>query len=254
MKYKTIVIDSGAELMRLYFSWEMKKSGTDMDTIRSMQNYPGATERFNILIRRLKDYRSQGLNVVITSHESIDKIYAKGGMMGEKGQRGESEAAAIKGWPDFPGKRAPDEVCRAADNVFRVRTINGKVCWMCKREAIPGGGDAYWEVKDRFGGLFINPLGILPGNYPELEAAAKLKCPAWNPPYIYVVYGPFGIGKTRSLLGFPRPIKIFDLDRGTASIHKEVEESNGEIEVVEFNPEDFNEYNRFTGEMEATLL
>ena len=247
-KYKTIAIDSASELARLYFSWDMKKSPTDMEKIRGPSNYPGTTERLNMLVRRLKDYRDAGMEIVITAHEDIQKVYARGGMIAAKGQQ-PVEPASVKGWPDLPGNRTPDEVCRAADNVFHMRWINGKARWVARREVIVG--DAYWEVKDRFGALRISG-GVLPANYTELESLAKQHCEGdWSPPYIWVLYGPFGIGKTRCLLSFPRPLLIFDLDKGSASIKKHIKE--GDIDVVSYNVENSKHYEPFVTRMEASL-
>lgn len=259
-KYATVFFDSSSELARLYFSYDMGKHAGDMDKIRAMQNYPAATERLNMFVRRMKDFRRAGINVGFTAHEDIEKIYARGGAMAGKGQQ-PAEPAAIKGWPDIPGKRAPDEFCRAVDNVFRVRYVSGMkwgpTSWIARRETISTGSD-YWEVKDRFNGPAINS-GILPASYDELEKLAKAN-PAcnWEPPYIWMLYGAFGIGKTRSILSFPRPIKIFDLDFGSKSISKEVRllrEKGEVIDIVDtINPEESNDYGKFVAEVEASLL
>src|SRR6266571_1285749 len=123
-KYATVAIDSSGELARLYFSKDMGKH--------------------------------------FTAHEDIEKIYAKGGMVASKGQA-PPDPVAVKGWPDIPGKRAPDEFCRACDNVLRVRRVNNKPACIAQRESIGTGAD-YWEVKDRFNGPAIQS-GLLPASY-----------------------------------------------------------------------------------------
>src|SRR5437879_1777888 len=110
-KFATVAIDSAGELARLYFSKDMGKTSNDTEKIRAMQNYPGSTERMNMLIRSLKQKRDKGVEIVFTAHEDIEKVYARGGAMAAKGQP-PPEPIAVKGWPDLPGKRAPDEFCR----------------------------------------------------------------------------------------------------------------------------------------------
>ena len=254
-KFKTIAIDSGGEWGRLTFSYDMKKHAgdyaTDKEKIRAVSNYSGATERINMVARRLKDFKAAGIEVVILTHEQIEKVYAKGGMITPKGQTPQ-EPIAVKGWPDFPGAQCPSEVMRAADNVFRVRRVNGKAMWIGRPEPIGGGGDE-WEVKDRFNAPAIAG-GLLPASYFELAkiAASNPEC-NWEPPYIWLIYGPPGIGKTRSLLSFPQPIKILDIDRGTGSISKETKASNGNISIAQFNSEESDEYQPFLATLESVI-
>jgi len=258
-KYKTVAFDSIGELARLYFSFDMKKTASDMDTIRALNNYNGTTERLNMLIRRCKNLRDQGgdhqgVNVVFIAHEQIEKVYAKGGMITAKGQAPQ-EPIAIKGLPDMPGKQTPEEVCRAADNVFRVRALNGQIIWRAIREPVGGGGD-YWEAKARFDCKKINN-GFLPVGYNELFEAAKKAGIELDPAYIWILYGTIGMEKTRSLLKFPRPIKIFDLDHGTVVIKREVEalRKAGEIIdiVTDIDVEETTHYEKFVSELEATF-
>lgn len=254
-KYATIAFDSASELARLHFSEAMGKHGKDTNKIRAMNDYPRTTEKLNMFIRRMKDFRKAGAEIVFTAHEDLQKVYAKGGAMAPKGQP-PPEPIAVKGWPDMPGNRTPDEMCRAADNVLRVRYVNGKAVWIANREPIGGGGNN-WEVKDRFNAPAIT-AGILPPSYSEVARLAKANplC-NWSPPYIWIEYGSFGIGKTRSLLTFPRPIIIFDLDGGTKSIEKEVKEARAKGEIFDIvddlNPEEGDDLERFTLKVEACL-
>lgn len=243
-KYATVAIDSAGELARLYFSKDMDKSSADTEKIRQMNNYPGATERMNMLVRALKSKRDSGIEIVFTAHEDIEKIYAKGGGMAAKGQP-PPEPIGVKGWPDIPGKRAPDEFCRACDNVLHVRYLNGSPIWVARRETI-GTGNEYWEVKDRFNGRELGASGLLPASYSEIATLAKKTNPEWwQPPYIWMLYGPYGIGKTRSLLTFPGPILLLDLDRGTKSLTKsEIEKAQMTINSS-INVEDSGDYTKF---------
>lgn len=255
-KYKTIVFDSVGELARLYFSKDLGKVASDTEKIRAVNNYTGTTERLNMLVRRCKDFKKQGVNVVFLAHEDIQKIYGRGGAIAGKGEK-PAEPVAVKGQLDLPGNRTPDEFSRAADNIFHVRYAMGKPVWVGRRESLTSGTD-YWEVKDRFNAPAIS-AGILPPSWTELErvALANSAC-NWNPPYITVLYGPPGIGKTRSLLTFPTPMYIFDLDTGIASISKDIREANEKVPGTykvnsDINPEHGPDYDVFIKEF-ATLL
>jgi len=222
------------------------------EQIRAVNNYPGATERINMVVRRFKDYRAKGFEIVITVHEQIEKIYAKGSMITPKGQTPQ-EPIGVKGWPNLPGSTCPTEVMGACDNVFRVRRVNGKPAWICIPEALGGGGDN-WVAKDRFNAPILNPAGVLP---PDYEAVAKLatanpNC-TWFPPYIWLLYGEPGIGKTRSLLTFPRPLTIFDIDRGTDVIRTKSGEFPPNVTVKEYNSEESDDYPKFIGDLEKAF-
>lgn len=252
-KYATVAIDSAGELARLYFSKDLGKSGSDTEKIRAMQNYPGATERMNMLVRSLKQKRDTGVEIVFTAHEDIEKVYAKGGAMGSKNAPPQ-DPIAVKGWPDIPGKRAPDEFCRACDNVLRVRRVNNSPVWIARREPI-GPGAEFWEVKDRFNGpALVNGSGILPANYALVKAEAqKLNPEFWQAPYIWMIYGPFGIGKTRSLMTFPKPILLFDLDHGTKSLTA-TEIKTAEMTIIQdIDVEDSGDYTKFVSLLQGVF-
>lgn len=250
-KWGTIAVDSVGEMARMTFSWDMKKKAGDFESIRQVNNYPGTTERLNMFARQCKTFRDRGVNIVFTAHEDIQTIYAKGGAITPKGQTPQ-EPIGVKGWPDLPGKRAPDEFCRAVDNVIRVRFLNGQPTWILIRESLGGGGE-FWDVKTRFDPN-ING-GRIACNYRELEAEAKKlmatgKDVNWNPPYIWMLYGAFGIQKTRSLRFFPQPILIYDLDRGTKSLTaKEIEENH--ISIRSYDVEDKDSWQKFVVDFSA---
>jgi hypothetical protein len=249
-KFSTIVIDSVHEWARLTFSKDMKKSAGDFESIRMVNNYPGATERINMVVRRFKDYQLKGITVVMTAHEQIEKIYARGGMISARGQAPQ-EPIGVKGWPNLPGTTCPTEVMGACDNVFRVRKVNGKTSWICIPEALGGGGDN-WVAKDRFNAPALNPAGILPADYEALAklAAANPAC-TWAPPYIWLIYGEPGVGKTRSLLSFPRPMHIFDIDRGASVLKDKSGKLPEGITTSQYNSEECNDYPRFISDLEA---
>lgn len=138
----------------------------------------------------------------------------------------------------------------ACDNVFRVREINGKPMWIARREPLGGGGD-YWVVKDRFNAPAI-ANGLLPCSYSEIAtlALAKPEC-NWAPAYIWLLYGVPGIGKTRSLLTFPRPLHILDIDRGSSVLMKQGAYPEG-VSVEQFDSEECEDYPKFLSSLEAS--
>jgi hypothetical protein len=228
----------------------MKKHAGDFESIRAVNNYPGATERVNMVVRRFKDYQIKGMNIVLTAHEQIEKIYARGGMITARGATPQ-EPIGVKGWPNIPGSTAPTEIMGACDNVFRVRRVNGKPSWICIPEALGGGGDN-WVAKDRFGAPAINPAGVLPASYEELsKLATQCQSCSWAPPYIWMLYGEPGVGKTRSLLSFPRPMHIFDIDRGASVLKGKDGKLPEGISVSQYNSEECDDYPRLIADLEA---
>jgi hypothetical protein len=255
---KSLVIDSVHEWARLTFSFDMKKHAAIADKnglteqIRQINNYPGATERLNMVVRRFKDYRDkQNMDVIMLVHEQIEKIYARGGMISGKG-KAPSEPIGVMGWPNIPGSTAPTEIMGVCDNVFRIRPVNGTPAWICKPEPLGDGtaGDN-WTAKDRFGGTILNPAGILPASYVELKSKIDAHPQLfWGGPYIWMIYGVPGVGKTRSLLTFPRPMHIFDIDHGC----KVLLDKNGKlpdgITVTQYNSEESDDYPKFISDLE----
>lgn len=241
----TAAVDSLGEFSRLTFAKDMGRSRWDVEDIRGVNNYSGAGERVAMILRRMKEIRDlYKVNIVFTAHEGIDKIFAKGGMIGKKGESPQ-EPIGVWGRPDIPGQSATQEILRAFDNIFRVRFNGSKLVWVAQREALGGGGNT-WEVKDRFNALAINN-GYLPPSYTEIEKLA-LANPAcnWNPPYLWLIYGPPGFEKTRSLRTFPPPLELFDIDGGGSVLAKE--EKEGKVKIRRYEPDDEKEYNRFVSE------
>lgn len=251
-KYRTIAIDSGHEWARLTFSKDMKKHAHSLEDIRAVNNYPGATERINMMSRRFKDYKRAGIEVVITVHEQIEKIYAKGGMITPRGQVPQ-EPIGVKGWPNLPGSTCPTEVMGACDNVFRVKPVNRQIKWVCVPEPLGGGGDD-WVVRDSFNAPALNAAGYLPPSYEEVAklAQASPNC-TWFAPYIWMLYGAPGTGKTRSLLTFPRPLLIFDIERKTQVILNKDGSLPDGIDVKQYNSEECDDYPKFIADLEAVL-
>lgn len=254
-KFQTIAIDPLGEWARLCFSKDLGKESWDLETFKDIRNYSGYAERMCIILRKLKDIRDKHkVNIVVTAHENLDRIYAKGGAIGNKKVGVEaSEPIAILGRPDIPGNTAPNEVMRAFDNIFRVKMVNGQIAWVAQKEAIGGGGNT-WEVKDRFNACLIKN-GYLPPSYEEIEKLA-LATPGvkenWNPPYLWLIYGPPGYKKTLQLKTFPKPIRLFDLDKGSTVLTKEINE--GMFTVSQYDTEDHREYDRFIGDLFGCIV
>lgn len=247
----TIAFDSGGEMARLCFSWDMKKHAGQYESIRAINNYPGTSERMNMLTRRLKDFRRAGWEVVLIFHEDIDKIYTRGSPVAKAGQN--TEPTAVKGRIDAPGNRTPEEIMRVADNIFRVRVVNNKSMWVAKPEPIGPGAPECWQVKDRFNaraklGDYLEP------SYKWLaDQCAVKKVVEWDPPYIWIIYGAIGLGKTGSLETFPLPLHFFDLDEGGKRIKMYTDAHADQVKIYTYNVEEMDEYNNFISDVEGVL-
>jgi hypothetical protein len=246
----TLAIDSLGEWARLTFAKEMGHEPWDIEDLRAVNDYGGATERIAVVCRKLKNIRDQyGVNIVVTAHEGIDKIYAKGGGIGTK-DRPASEPIEVFGRPDIPGTSATNEILRSFDNILRVKRDSKGFSWVAAHEPLGGGGNT-WQVKDRFNAGKIKN-GYLPASYEELKklALAEPQC-NWQEPYLWMIYGPQGYQKTRSLLTFPQPIHLFDIDRGSSVLAKE--EKEGKVIIHRYDSEDHRQYNKFISELFGTV-
>ncbi len=251
-KYKTVVIDTLGEMVRLYFSKAIGKHAaidpkTEEKSMRNVSHFQPATERCNIWLRRAEDLKKQGTQLVILCHEQVDKIYAKGGEITPKGQQPQ-EPVSIQGIPDLPGSTFPHEVLRKCDAILRVRKVNGKLTWISFEEPLgPTVSDAPWVAGCRFYAEKLNN-GFLPPSYIEIEKLALAATAAktidnWNPPYIWLIYGRPRTQKTLSAaLTFPKPMIYFDFDHGLHVLGSEEKIKNLGIEHVEYQVEDVNSY------------
>jgi hypothetical protein len=250
-KFATVVIDSGGELSRLYFSKARGKHASDMENLRQLNDYTPTTERLNILFRRLQDLRDTGTEIVIICHEQVDKIFAKGGEIGAKNAP-PPEPMAVRGMPDLPGKVAPEELMRKSDNLLRMRVVNSKLMWVTKQEPLGGSAsDSPWIAGCRFDSLKLAPAGYLPASYIEIKNLAS-KCPEANfvPPYIWMIYGAPKIGKTRLVCNtFPKPLRLYDLDRGRKVLGSDEVIKAAGIIPVQFNSEECDDYTRFLADL-----
>jgi hypothetical protein len=250
-KYKTIVIDSVGEMARLYFSKTRGKKSTEMDNLRQINDYAPATERMNIMFRRLQDLRDKGVNIVFIGHEQIEKIYGKGGEIGGKGQA-PPEPIAIKGMPDLPGKIAPEELMRKCDVILRNRLLNGQPIWVAKQESLGGSvAEAPWVAGCRFHTEALKPGSFLPPSYEEIvQLAAKVPDTNFAPPYIWMIYGAPKTKKTLLVCKtFPKPMRLFDLDRGRSVLGNDEKIKSMGIDPVSYNSEESSDYDRFVADI-----
>jgi len=83
------------------------------------------------------------------------------------------------------------------------------------------------------------------------EQALAKKLPNWNPPYIWIIYGMVGMRKTRSIITFPPPLRIFDFDIGTEVIKGDLKSLNIEHTIHQYNSEECDDYAPFLKQFEA---
>ncbi len=248
-RYKTVVIDSIGEQARLYFSKAIKKHSGDSDTLRNISHYQPTTERLNIWIRRVEELKRTGVECVLVGHEQIDKIYAKGGEIGSKGQQPQ-DPIGVRGIPDLPGSTFPEELLRKCDCIFRARLVNGKVRWVAKEEPLGASiSDAPWVAGARFHAEMIMG-GYLPPDYNEItRMAIEAKINNFQPPYIWMIYGRVKIGKTRMVCQtFPKPMKLFDFDHGSNVLGSAEDIKSMGIDVVQYSVEEQDDYDKFVAD------
>lgn len=241
-KYKTLFIDTVGEMARLYFSKGMGKHAGDFEKIRQVNDYAPATERLNIMFRSLQDLRDSGVEVVFSGNEQIEQIYAKGGAIAGKGQP-TNEPITVKGLPDLPGKVAPEELLRKVDCILRMRILNGKLTWVAKPEPLGGSAtDCSWVAGCRFN---VGDNAWLPANYTEFIAKCK-DIDNFAPPYIWLIYAPPKIGKTRLIATtFPKPMCMIDLDRGAKVLGSPEKIKSMGIDLTTLNSEECDDYDKF---------
>lgn len=249
----TIAFDSGGEMARLMFSWDMKKKAGQYESIRAINNYPGTSERMNMLVRRLKDFRRAGWEVVLIFHEDIDKIYTRGSPVASAAKGQNNEPTAVKGRIDAPGNRTPEEIMRVADNIFRVRMVGNEAMWVAKPEPIGPGAPECWQVKDRFNARAKLGDYLKPSYKWIADECTKKGVKEWDPPYIWIVYGAIGLGKTGSLETFPLPLHFFDLDEGGKRIKLYTDAHSAQVKIYTYNVEEMEDYGKFIIDVEEIL-
>ena len=155
--YNSIAVDSLQELS-VETQTFAKGKGNEMKLMNEISwSWVGAQERAQQALRKLRNYRDQGVFVYFTGSETISKDYVRNPM--EKRERGASapEPYSVRGTVNLPGQLA-DGIGHVPDLLFHARLMNNQPTWVTAPEPLPG-GDAWWDAKDRYGRLekYIEP-------------------------------------------------------------------------------------------------
>jgi hypothetical protein len=156
-QYNSIAIDPLVEFSQQNQTQSKLKSGGSAFDPIEVKWWGGAQERAAILLRRLRNYRDQGVFVYFTSSEFIDKDYGTDPRSANKGEKPE-EPYCIKGTINVPGKLVR-EINHMVDIQCHARMMNGQPIWVTKEEPARG-GSFNWEAKDRTGRIpemYIQP-------------------------------------------------------------------------------------------------
>lgn len=155
-EYNSLAVDSLQELTADVQTFSRGQGGYDKLMNEVAHSWIQAQERSQKALRRLRDYRDQGVFVYLTGSEDISKDYVRDPLSTKKGQAVQ-EPYNVRGTVNLPGKLA-EALTHLPDILMHARMINGSICWVTKTEPI-GGGDAFWDAKDRFGRLdeYISP-------------------------------------------------------------------------------------------------
>ena len=146
--YNSLAIDPLLEMSQLTQSQSKLKSGASAFEPMAVQWWQGAQERAGIVLRRLRNYRDQGVFIYMTSSEFVDKDYGTDPRSKTQGQTSE-EPYAIKGTLNVPGKLV-GAVNHMLDLQFHARSLNGAATWVTQEENARS-GSFNWEAKDRTG-------------------------------------------------------------------------------------------------------
>lgn len=152
-KYNSAAVDSLHEFSKQIQSFSKRQKWGDGGQLEPMEVniWQPVQERTGILLRKLKNYRDQGVVVYMTSSEQIDKDYVKDPRESKKPGEFPQEPYSVKGTVNMPGKM-PNDIQHLIDVMFHAKPVNGEATWVSAQEPLPGGA-AHWEAKDRFGRL-----------------------------------------------------------------------------------------------------
>lgn len=149
--YNSIAIDSLQELSVQTQTYVKGTGGYD----RLMTDVPfgwvGAQERAFIALRKLRNYRDQGVFVYLIGSEAIAKDYVRNPMEKRDRNTPAPEAYSVRGTVDLPGALAGG-LSHIPDVLMRAKLETGAITWITEPEPLPGGG-AHWDAKDRYGRL-----------------------------------------------------------------------------------------------------
>lgn len=153
--YNTLAVDSLQEFSQETQTFS-KGRGNEL-TPMTVNLWGGAQERAAILLRKMRNFRGQGVFIYLTGSEQIDKDYVTDPRETKKGVRVE-EPYSVKGTVALPGKLA-GTLPHLVDVMMHARPQLGSPIWVSQPEPLPG-GSAHWEAKDRSGRIsdtFIKP-------------------------------------------------------------------------------------------------
>lgn len=146
--YNSLAVDSLQELSMDTQTFSKKQAGVDVLEPMHVKLWTGAQERMKIQLRKMKNYRDQGVFIYFTCSETIDKDYVTDPRSAPPGAPPE-QPYSVKGTVNLAGQLVPT-VQHVCDIMAHAKPLNGQVMWITKQEALPAGG-AYWEAKDRTG-------------------------------------------------------------------------------------------------------
>lgn len=156
-EYTSIALDSLQEFSAdaQIFSKGKGNEGALMGDVTKA--WMGAQERAQMALRKLKNYRDQGIVVYLIGSEDISKDYVNSPLEKRKPGSAPAEPYNIRGTVNLPGKLA-EGLAHIPDILCHARLMSGNIVWVTKPEPITG-GDAFWDGKDRFGRLeeYMNP-------------------------------------------------------------------------------------------------
>lgn len=151
--YNALACDSLHELAEL----SKTHARGNFDSLMSEVNWSWAQaqERTAQRLRKIRNYRDQGIFVYLTGADDIAKDYVKNPMDKRKDGESAPEAYSVRGTVDLPGQLAK-AVCYVPDVLMHAKlgSVNGQSqpVWCTRPEKLPGGG-ASWDAKDRYGRL-----------------------------------------------------------------------------------------------------
>jgi hypothetical protein len=146
--YNTLTTDSLQELSTETQTYAKKQKGMDPLEPMHVSLWSNAQERAKIQMRKVKNYRDQGVFVYFTCSETIDKDYVTDPRSAQPGSAPE-QPYSVKGTANVPGQLAPT-IQHVCDLMIHTRALSGQTVWVTKPEPLPG-GSAHWEAKDRTG-------------------------------------------------------------------------------------------------------
>lgn len=157
--YNSTSLDSLAEFsFQVQTFTKIQKGISAMDSMDNALLWGPIQEKTAIALRRLRNYRDQGVFIYLIGQENIDKDYVTDPREKRKGEAA-PEAYSVKGNVAVPGQMV-NVVQHITDEMYHTRFMGGRPVWVTRAEPIVPGSGASWEAKDRFGRVkeqFLRP-------------------------------------------------------------------------------------------------